>query len=107
MAPVVMTAFEVYRRRQESREAAQGNARDSASPEALRKRIQDLENADVEQARLVSDLSSTVEALAASLDKEIEEGKQRTTRLQRQIVVAYSLCAVIAGAVIWLMVRGS
>lgn len=105
MAPMVMGAFDLYQRRREAKEDLKGDARTSTSPEALRARIQELESADVEQARLISELTNTVEALASSLQTEIEDGRRRAARLQFVVWTSLGLSVVSLGISLWLALR--
>lgn len=106
LAPVVMGAFDLYRRRREAKE--DGGSRSpgfALSPEEIRKRLEELEGADVEQARLISELSNTVEALATTLEREIDESKKRETRL-RLMLWCTGVCSLASlGLVIWMLAK--
>lgn len=106
LAPVVMGAFDLYRKRREAKEEEGREPRELAqSPENLRKHLEELEEANVEQARLISELSTTVEALATTLQKEIDEGKRRDARMTQWVWAASSLSVASLGLVIWCLFR--
>ena len=97
LTPVVLGAFDLYRKRREAHEAHTRAAVDKGpgvSVDDMRKRMQELEASDVEQARLISELSNQVEALAKNLQAEIDAGQRRDVQLRQRLWVAYA----IAGA---------
>lgn len=104
-APVVLDAFELYRRRREAKETAASAARDGRGPEEIQKRFRELEDSDVEQARLINELSTTVEALATSVEREIEDGKKREARLRQLVWIAFGVAGGTAAIAVWLAVR--
>lgn len=95
VAPLVLSAFDLYRRRREALDTDRARAAELMQlPESAQKRLQELERADVEQAKLISDLSNNVEALATTLEREIEEGRRRETKLRRLLYVSLGVAAV-------------
>jgi hypothetical protein len=66
--------------------------------EAQAQRLKELEESDLEQARMISDLSENVERLAKAVQSAIEESKLREARLRRLIYVA--LIAALASMAI-------
>lgn len=106
LAPLVMGAFDLYRKRREAKDATRSQNHESMlSPEGLQKKLRELEDANVEQARLMSELSNTVEALATTLQREIDESKKREAAM-RQLV--WAACAFSGGSVavtLWAIFR--
>ena len=51
-------------------------------------RLKELEESDLEQARLLSELSETVEQLTKAFQSQIEENKARQTKIRRLVYVA-------------------
>lgn len=93
VTPLVLGALDQYRKRREERlkHAAVPGAEDVANPAALHTRLEQLEDSDLEQARLISELSRNVETLARTLQIEVD----RRARLERLVWVA--LAAAAAG----------
>jgi len=52
------------------------------------RRIQALEDSDIEQANLISNLSESVEQLAEAVESQIEESRKREARLRLLTVVS-------------------
>lgn len=108
LTPVVLGAFDLYRKR---REATEAHARTVAPQDTtrqeneLRTRMQELEASDVEQARLISELSNQVEALAKNLQAEIDAGQRRDIQLRQRIWIAYAVAGVSLLAAVWLGLR--
>jgi hypothetical protein len=65
------------------------------------RRIQALEDSDIEQANLISNLSESVEQLAEAVESQIEESRKREARL-RLLSVA-GLCFGLASLAISLV----
>src|SRR5882762_2198762 len=61
---------------------------DSKDKEAQIQRLNDLEESDLEQARMISELSENVEQLAKAVQSQIEENKRREARLRGLIYIA-------------------
>lgn len=108
LTPVVLGAFDLYRKR---REAAEAQLRTTPPQEItrteveLRKRMQELEASDVEQARLISELSNQVEALAKNLQAEIDAGQRRDVQLRQRLWMAYAAAGLSLLVAVWLGVR--
>ncbi len=84
VTPLVLGAFDLYRRRSEARPpqlAPDGAALSSRYAAALQKRMEELESSDLEQARLLSDLSKNLEALARAIESQNQEQQRREQRL--------------------------
>lgn len=97
VTPLVLGAFDLYRRRSEARTQTVSVADATQVPrlaEALQQRMQALEESDLEQARLLSDLSKNVEALARALDSQLAAARARERRLRRWVVAAGVVAAV-------------
>src|SRR6266481_6429194 len=60
----------------------------SKDKEAQAQRLKELEESDLEQARMISELSENVEQLAKAVQSQIEENKQREARLRVLIYIA-------------------
>jgi predicted transcriptional regulator len=51
-------------------------------------RLKELEDSDLEQARLISELSENVEQLIKAVQSQIEENKARQTKIRRLVYAA-------------------
>ncbi len=60
----------------------------SKDKEAQAQRLKELEESDLEQARMISELSENVEQLAKAVQSQIEENKRREARLRGLVHVA-------------------
>jgi hypothetical protein len=69
----------------------------SKDKEAQAQRLKELEESDLEQARIISELSENVEWLAKAVQSAIEENNLRETRLRRLVYVALvvSLASIV------------
>jgi|GEM_PF-4396743 len=107
LAPLVMGAFDLYRKRREAKEIDESSSAQEfmRSPEGLIKHLQELENADVEQARLISELSNTVEALATTLEGEMKEAKKRERRMHQLVWGACVFSVASLGLAVWALLR--
>ncbi len=92
VTPLVLGAWELYRKRRDDRIALKGlpESENVSGPVALKRRLDELEESDLEQARLISEFSKTVEALAKTLQAE----NIRQNRLERLLWIAIGLGAV-------------
>ena len=54
-------------------------------------RLKELEDSDLEQARLISELSENVEQLTKAIQSQIEENKARQAKILRLVYVAIAL----------------
>ena len=109
IAPVVLGAFDLYRKRREATEAHAklpvGDQELGRTAEDIRRRMQELEQSDVEQARLISELSNTIEALTKTLQREIEDGRAKDARLRQMLWIAMAGGAVNLLLVLWIALR--
>lgn len=106
IAPVVLGAFDLYRRRREAKEGDRAVSKEfMRSPDGLQKRLQELEDADVEQARLISELSNNVEALATTLQREIDDGKKREAWMRQLLWMALSCAVASLALALWMAFR--
>lgn len=106
VTPLVLGAFDLYRRRSEARVPAVASAADLPRlAEALHKRMKELEDSDLEQARLLSGLSQQVEALARTLEAEAQEHRRREARWRRWIVGSLAAALVALVFAIWGLLR--
>ena len=64
----------------------------SKDKEAQAQRLKELEESDLEQARMISELSENVERLAMAVQSQLEENNRRETRLRALVYLA-----VVAG----------
>ena len=98
VTPLVLGALDLYRRRKE----------EQSSPGALkepRNRFEELEASDLEQARLISGLSTSVEALAKTLEREMEQHRKTHLRLRQMVGLSVALSALSLGLGLWLAFR--
>ena len=58
------------------------------------KRLEELEEADLEHERLIGELSSNVRELAKAIDAEIQNNRQRDATTQRLVYVALALAGL-------------
>jgi uncharacterized coiled-coil protein SlyX len=101
VTPLVLSAFDLSRRRAEAQAAQSGMDEANLPPAAMRARLQELEESDVEQTRLISELSRNVEALARTV-----HGLAAERRRMRRLVWAFgALAAVSLGLSLWLTLR--
>ena len=100
-APLVMSAVELYRRRNEAKEtgAAGGGG------ESLQARMRALEDADLEQSRLIAELSRSVEAMARTLEAAQTEKRRNEQTIRRLLGLAIALAVLSTGLTIWAIVR--
>jgi predicted transcriptional regulator len=74
----------------------------SKDKEAQAQRLKELEESDLEQARIISELSENVEQLARAVQSQIEEHKQREAKLKVLVCIAVvaSLVSIAMGLLI-------
>ena len=60
----------------------------SKDKEAQAQRLKELEESDLEQARMISELSENVERLATAVQSQMEENKRREARLRILVYIA-------------------
>lgn len=90
-----MGAVDLYRRRNEATSASVEGDPASMSREALRARLVELEASDLEQTRLISELSRQVEALARAAVTAQDE-RRRMERMMWIVGVTTAASLVIA-----------
>jgi hypothetical protein len=108
VTPLVLGAFDLYRRRSEARtpQLAPGEPPHSArSAAALQQRMQELEASDLEQARLLSDLSKNLEALARAIESQTQDQRRREARLKTWLLATGCAAAVALILAVWAMAR--
>jgi biopolymer transport protein ExbB/TolQ len=104
ITPLVLGAFELYRRRSAAHEvrAPKNEENDMARlAHSLQKRMTELEESDIEQAKLISELAKNVEALAKALQSEIDEKKEREIRIYRVLIGLLVLGGSSLGLTLW------
>lgn len=101
VAPLVMGAVDLYRKRNEATSANVNTDPNALSREAVRKRLVELESSDVEQSRLISELSRHVESLARTSAAAQEERRL----LVRWLWILGSTAVVSLGLAIWSLAR--
>jgi uncharacterized coiled-coil protein SlyX len=106
VTPLVLGAFDLYRRRNDARRPNAAVPADVPGPaDTLRKRVEELEESAVEQARLVSELSQQVEALARALESQAEEHRRREAKLRQWLAGMAVAAAVTFALALWALVR--
>lgn len=101
VAPLVMGAVDLYRRRKEATAENVGADSNTASRESLQIRLQGLEASDLEQTRLISELSRSLEALAKTFVR-VHEANLRT---QRMLWVFGAVAVVSLTLAIWSLTK--
>jgi len=96
-APLVMSALELYRRRNEASVSHLNADPSTLSRDAVRERLVELEAADLEQTRLISELSRQIEALALSAAAAQRERRQ----LQRLLWIVGAVAVASIVLSIW------
>lgn len=105
VTPLVLGALDLYRRR--SGAEAAFSARDTADSPAghsgagLGRRLRALEQSELEQARLLSELSRNVESLAKVVAAQQEEIQRREARARTWLLLAFTLAAAGFGLAAW------
>lgn len=99
-APLAMGAIDLYRKRSAARSGlvageAAGERAEGESGVGLTRRLRELEESDLEQARLLSELTRQVEMLAKTIEREMETARRRQAQLQLWLGVVGAV-AVIA-----------
>lgn len=108
ITPLVLGAFELYRRRCAAQEvrATQSDEKNMAQfAHSLQTRMTELEESDIEQARLISELSKNVEALAKALQSEIDQNREREIRILRVLIGLLILSGSSLGLTLWNLLR--
>lgn len=91
----MMSALELYRRRNEASDVHLNTDPSTISRDAVRERLIELEAADLEQTRLISELSRQIEALARSAAAAQAE-RRRLQRLLWAIGAAAAASLVLS-----------
>lgn len=73
--------------------------------ESLQKRMSELEESDVEQARLISELSKNLQKLAEALQAVSEERAKHEARQNRFLMIAFLLITACLATSVWAMLR--
>lgn len=100
-APLVMSAVELYRRRNEAKTAGAGGA----GADALQRRLRELEEADLEQSRLIAELSRSVEAMARMLESSQAESRRKDAKIKRLAGCLIGFVALSVALSIWAIAR--
>ena len=104
VAPLVLGAFDLYRRRSEARVAPVAVSDASQLPllaESLQQRMQALEESDLEQARLLTDVTKNVETLARALESQLAAAQARETRMRRWLIATSAATVVAFVIAVW------
>lgn len=96
-APLVMSALELYRRRNEATVAHLNTDPSTISRDAVRERLIELEAADLEQTKLISELSRQIEALARSA----AAAQRERQRMQRLLWIVGAVAVASVALSIW------
>lgn len=102
-APLVMSAVEMYRRRNDAPAAIV--PADNESLDALHARLQTLEEADLEQSRLIAELARNLEELAKSHAMLLEENRRYNARVRLLTILVVVLGVAGVGLVAWIAAR--
>lgn len=102
VTPLVLSAYELYRRRQE---AKAGPAGEALSGEGLRARLRELEDSTLEQARLIDELSRSVESLARAVEAALEENRRKAAQSQRLLFAGIGIAATSLALSVWSFVH--
>ena len=104
VTPLVLGAFDLYRRRSEARTTSVSVADAGQLPrlaEALQQRMQGLEESDLEQARLLSDVAKSVENLARALESQLAAARAREERSRRWLIATTLVAAAAVVLALW------
>lgn len=102
---MVLSALDLYRRRNDALGAETPAAPGTAPLPPVQQRLLALEESDLEQARLLSDLSQQVESLARVVAAQAEEARRREAALRRWTLAAVGLAAVAGVLACWVALR--
>ena len=69
------------------------------------RRLNELEDSDLEQAQLISELSETVEQLAKAVESQVEDSLIRQARVLRLLYAAIFLGVLSLGISLWTFLR--
>jgi hypothetical protein len=94
------TTWEIYRKATEVRKGA----RDKQAQEAFARRMEDLEDSYLQQARVISELSDELKQFAQAVQDEIEEHRKREARLRITLYAAavISLISLTISVLVWM-----
>ncbi len=92
-----MNALELYRRRNEATVAHLKTDPSTISRDAVRERLIELEAADLEQTKLISELSRQIEALARSA----AAAQRERQRMQRLLWIVGAVAVASVALSIW------
>lgn len=108
LAPLALEAMKLFGKRRTvvaAHTLQPENADISRIAESLHKRMSELEESDVEQARLISELSKNLQRLAEALQSASEERATHETRQNRFLMVTLFLIAVCLSMCVWALLR--
>ena len=98
ISSLATTSWEIYRAAMKVKDSrVKGPAQ-----EALSKRIEELEAAQLEQARIISELSKDLEQFAEAVQREFEEQQKRQARLRWAMYVLGFVALLSAGICVWM-----
>lgn len=101
VTPLVLKAVDLMQKRREEKEAHT----DALSPDALRTRLAELEDSDLEQTRLITELSRNVEALAKAVQSAQDEARTAQRQLRTLLWAALGLGVAALGVALWAVAR--
>src|SRR5690606_21277502 len=104
VTPLVLGAFDLYRRRSEARISPVAVSDATQLPrlaESLQQRMQGLEESDLEQARLLTDVTKNVETLARALESQLVAARAREDKLRWWLIATTGVAAVALVTAVW------
>jgi uncharacterized coiled-coil protein SlyX len=103
LTPVVLKAFDLFQKRSTALAERETRGNDAGSAASLSTRMKELEASDIEQARLISELSVSLEKLARAAEANLQENKRLTRKCERLTWIALSVAIVSCAATGWLL----
>jgi anti-sigma-K factor RskA len=108
VTPLVLGAFELFRGRSAVKEARMARQEDRdhvRSLAALEERLRALEDSDLEQARLVSELAANLERAARASDTTAGASEARMNRHERLVWIALTAAFLALSLSTWSLVH--
>lgn len=103
LTPVVLKAFELFKKRSSALAKRENQAAGAGSASSLDTRMKELEASDIEQARLISELSVNLETLARAAEANLQENRRLMQKNERLTWIALFAAAVAFAATSWLV----